>query len=366
MEGDPMNHKDTVTLETERLILRRFTLEDADAMFRNFFSDPEAVHFSRWEPHKTAKETEAVIAQYVAEYYNTDCYNWAIVQEKGGEPIGRIAVSHWDERVSTADMTFFIGKAWWHKGYTSEALLRVIAFLFEQVGVNRIAGRCDVANPNSGGVMLKCGMKLEGLLRQAGRNSNGYVDVYQYGLVAEDYFAEKNKQSTGFTSNATIRKATIKDVEKLINLRLDYLTDDKGRALTTAETEAISKQLRDYIPRQMGIGFFAYLAERDGEISGVVFLAVSEKPANISFITGKIGTVLNVFTYPNYRRQGIATRLLNMMLVDAKAMNLSKLELSASDLGKPVYEKLGFQPSSGGKYTGMSLQLIRLEDMVNE
>ena len=191
-----MTHKRTVTLETERLILRRFTMDDAEAMFHNFFCDHVAVGHTRWQLHENVIETRELITQYIIEYENINCYNWAIVKRDIDEPIGRIAVSHIDERVSTADMSFFIGREWWHMGFTSEALTTVIGYLFSEVGINRIAGRHDVANPNSGGVMKKCGMQFEGTLRQAGKNSYGFVDVGQYAILAE------------ITSTKRIRKHT--------------------------------------------------------------------------------------------------------------------------------------------------------------
>ena len=196
-----MDHKGTITLKTERLVLRRFTLDDSEAMFRNFFSDPVATFYSRWETHENADTTREFMKQYAMEYENPDYYNWAITEKDYYEPIGRIAVSNMDERVSTADMSFFIGSAWWHKGYASEALAAVIKYLFTEVGVNRIAGRHDIANPNSGGVMKKCGMMLEGVLRQAGKNGNGFVDVCQYAILAEDYFKNLQKRECEADAN---------------------------------------------------------------------------------------------------------------------------------------------------------------------
>ena len=158
--------------------------------------------------------------------------------------------------------------------------------------------------------------------------------------------------------NVTYRKATSADIEILIKLRLDYLADDKGRNLTDSEAAAISAQLRDYIPREVGNKFVAYLAEVDGAVVSTVYLAISEKPANTSFITGKTATVLNVFTYPEYRRGGIATHLLEMMIEDAKTMKISYIDLSASEAGKLLYEKLGFVRNENTKYTEMRLRLI--------
>jgi len=129
-----ITHKGTVTLQTERLELRRFGTDDAQVMFENFFSDPVAVGFSRWQVHETVETTKALMAEYEWDYQISDCYNWAIAARDTNKPIGRIAVSHLDERVSTADMSFFIGRAWWHKGYASEALSAVIGFLFSAAG----------------------------------------------------------------------------------------------------------------------------------------------------------------------------------------------------------------------------------------
>ena len=122
----------------------------------------------------------------------------------------------------------------------------------------------------------------------------------------------------------TYRKATHNDVELLIRLRLDFLTEDRGD-LGKDTTEAIISQLRDYFARQMNKSFVALLAEDNGQAVSAVFMAVAGKPANPSFITGKTATILNVYTYPEYRRKGIATQLLTMMIEEAKTMDISYL-----------------------------------------
>jgi len=152
------------------------------------------------------------------------------------------------------------------------------------------------------------------------------------------------------------RKATYKDIEILIKLRLEYLTEDRGE-LSKDETEAVVSQLQDYFTRQLNSSFIALLAENDSQAISTVYMAVAEKPANPAFITGKTATILNVFTYPDYRCKGIATKLLTMIIAEAKAMNISYLELSATDSGKPLYEKLGFVHRQS-KYTEMRLRLL--------
>ena len=152
-----------------------------------------------------------------------------------------------------------------------------------------------------------------------------------------------------------IRQATDDDVELLIKLRLDYLRADKGE-LSDEEVVLISHQCAEYFAEHVGREFLAFIAYRDMEVLSCAFLLIAEKPANPSFITGKMGTVLNVFTYPAYRKQGVSTRVLSSLIEVAKEKDLSFLELSASESGKRVYEKLGFVVKRT-PYTDMRLEL---------
>jgi len=81
-----------------------------------------------------------------------------------------------------------------------------------------------------------------------------------------------------------------------------------------------------------------------------------ERPANPSFPTGKIGNILNVYTRPEYRRRGLAGRLMDMMREDAKQYNLSYLELLATQEGYPLYVKKGFHDYKS-KCTEMRVEL---------
>ena len=76
-----------------------------------------------------------------------------------------------------AEIGYCIGRPWWNRGITSEALSAVINFMFDQVGANRVQAKHDVNNPHSGLVMKKCGMKYEGTLRSAAVNNQGVCDV---------------------------------------------------------------------------------------------------------------------------------------------------------------------------------------------
>ena len=155
--------------------------------------------------------------------------------------------------------------------------------------------------------------------------------------------------------NFILREADINDIALLTELRLTYLRADRG-SLTETEEAALRKVLPDYFARNLGTMFFAYIIEIDGRAVSAAYMAVSEKPANPAFITGKIGTILNVYTDPAYRRRGLAAQVLKKLIERAKEENLSKIELSATADGRPVYEKLGFAVKQSA-YTDMQLRL---------
>ena len=191
-----MEHKGTITLETKRLLLRRFTLDDAAAMFRNWASDPEVTKFLLWPAHQELAVSEAIIRKWSAAYAHSDYYQWAIVPKSEVEPIGSIAVVAKNETVSMVHLGYCIGRQWWNKGYTSEALIAIIQFFFEEIGTNRIESRHDPRNPNSGYVMKKAGLKFEGISRQADHNNQGICDTENYAILAEDYFVNERSSLT--------------------------------------------------------------------------------------------------------------------------------------------------------------------------
>jgi Acetyltransferases, including N-acetylases of ribosomal proteins len=183
-----MTHKGTVQLETERLILRRFTLDDAEAMFKNWASDDEVSKYLTWQTHADISVSKAVIGLWLELYQNPNHYSWTIVLKEIGEPIGSIAAVEQREETDMVHIGYCIGKKWWNKGYTSEALKELIRFFFEEVSVNRIESRHDPRNPNSGKVMLKCGLEYEGTLRQADTNNEGGMcDAAYYAILKQDY-----------------------------------------------------------------------------------------------------------------------------------------------------------------------------------
>ena len=187
-----MKHLGTVRIETERLVLRPFCMEDAQAMYDNWASDSQVTKFLTWPPHDSVEVTGRILAGWTAEYEKPDYYNWAIAwKEDESQVIGGISLVELDADVESATAGYCMGRKWWCMGVMPEAFSGIIRFLFEEVGLNRIQARYDTENPASGRVMEKCGLKEEGVLRQSGRNNLGIRDMCVRGLLASEYFAGK-------------------------------------------------------------------------------------------------------------------------------------------------------------------------------
>lgn len=182
-----LTHKGTQSIETRRLILRRFTRNDAQAMFDNWASDPQVTKFLSWPAHKNITVTKAVLEDWAENYHSSEYYQWAIVlKAQADEPIGSISVISHNDIIETAEIGYCLGKPWWHKGIMTEALMAVTDYLFDEIGMNRVSAKHDPNNPHSGGVMRKCGMLYEGTLRQAARNNQGICDVCCYAMLRCD------------------------------------------------------------------------------------------------------------------------------------------------------------------------------------
>lgn len=185
-----MKHCGTQTLETKRLILRRFTVRDADAMYTNWASDPEVTRYLTWPAHAGVETSRAVLADWTAAYAQESCYQWAIVlKDRADEPVGSIGAVDVSDDIAAVQIGYCLGRRWWHQGIMSEALGAVMDFFFNAVGCNRVACRHDPRNPHSGMVMQKCGMKYEGTQRSADRNNQGICDTSWYALLKDERYA---------------------------------------------------------------------------------------------------------------------------------------------------------------------------------
>lgn len=182
-------HHGTRKFETKHLVLRRFAIEDAEPMYRNWAGDPEVAEFLEWPMHANADVTKSVVAYWVNKYVDPTFYQWVIVSKEIDEPIGSISVIHSD--YNALELGFCLGKAYWHKGYAREALKCLLAYFFEEVGVRRVFAKTDVNNERASKTMIAAGMKIAKTIPNGGFNQRGVCDVRLHEIRLEDYLARK-------------------------------------------------------------------------------------------------------------------------------------------------------------------------------
>ena len=177
----------TKTIETERLILRKFVIEDADEMYNNWASDAEVTKYLTWPVHSDIEVTQNILGDWINNYNNDYYFNWAIVFKQTNEVVGNISVVKFNKDILAVEIGYCLSRKLWGNNIMPEALKAIIDYLFNDVGINRIAACHDINNPNSGKVMKKAGMKYEGTLRKHGLNNQGICDEVYYSIIKTEY-----------------------------------------------------------------------------------------------------------------------------------------------------------------------------------
>ncbi|MBQ8800591.1 MAG: GNAT family N-acetyltransferase [Lachnospiraceae bacterium] len=153
-----------------------------------------------------------------------------------------------------------------------------------------------------------------------------------------------------------IDRASEREIDSLVELRLAYLKEDFG-TISEQDIQSLREMLPQYFREHLNQDIFVYVAKEAEEIVACAFLLVIEKPMSPTFLNGKTGTVLNVYTKPEYRKRGYAKQLMTMLLEDAKEKELCVVELKATDAGYHVYQSVGFEDVVS-KYHNMRKHLL--------
>lgn len=111
-----------------------------------------------------------------------------LITIKDGTPIGLIAISDIDKTNKKASLGMFIGnKAFWNKGYGSDALKLMLKYCFRQLDFNRIGLEVFDYNLRAIQMYTKVGFKIEGTQRQGLWRKDQYHDIYLMGILKEEF-----------------------------------------------------------------------------------------------------------------------------------------------------------------------------------
>lgn len=173
------------TLETERLLLRKITLEDAWDM-HYYGSNENVSKYVTWETHKSLSDTREFIEFVLTKYENKKIAPWGIEYKENGKLIGTIDFVSWQLKHNIAEIGYVLSQDYWGKGITTEAAKEVIKFGFENMDLVRIQARCDIENIGSARVMEKVGMTFEGVIRKGIFVKSKHRDIKMYSIINEE------------------------------------------------------------------------------------------------------------------------------------------------------------------------------------
>ena len=180
-----MRNIGTKTIETDRLILRKPTVDDAEAIFNNWANDPIVTKHLSWEPHKSIDVTREYLNNKLEKKQDDGyMFDWLVILKETNEIIGEITAVKVSVINKFVEMGHCYGRKYWNKGYATEALKAFIQYMFKLVGVEKVIACHSSENPASGKVMIKAGMHYDAALPKyvVDKASGKRVDLLYYSI----------------------------------------------------------------------------------------------------------------------------------------------------------------------------------------
>jgi len=307
-------------METKRLKLRPFEMSDAEAMFRNWASDPDVL---RYMPYKICKDIETTcvrIGEWMGYFNSLNQWGaYAMELKSTGEVIGTIDYAETNGDIKEAEVGYQLGKAWWGMGYAAEALETLLNHCFETTNLNRIWGGYDPRNAASGRVMEKTGMLYEGTFRQWRLRNGELVDRTLYAILREDWDTKKEIE---YYNNLPCLFDSFIDVPTLSNNEIYLVCTEKQPAN----------------PEKKWVPAYIFAICKNGEKIGNIGLRIGYTDS--LYYGGQIAYDV----HETYRGHGYAGQACLLLAPVAKAHKMEKL-LITNDIknlaSKRVCEKIG-------------------------
>lgn len=177
---------DIPSLETNRLLLRKLSVYDADDMYE-YSKDHELTKYLTWSPHPDKAYTFDYLTYLQSRYNTGDFFDWAIVLKENMKMIGTCGFTRFDFRHDCGEIGYVINSDHKGQGIATESVARVISFGFENLMLNRIECKFIVDNQASLRVMEKNRMTFEGVRRQGMLIKGIYRDIGICSILREEF-----------------------------------------------------------------------------------------------------------------------------------------------------------------------------------
>lgn len=170
------------TLETDRLILREMSKEDAEGIFA-CFSNEDVTRYYGQETLEKIEQAEKIVDFFSKSYSEKRGIRWGIERKGTKGIIGTIGFNAWLPKHKRAEIGYELHPDYWRNGYTLEAVLKVISYGFEKLDLTRIGAVVFIENKASNNLLEKVGFQKEGVLRDYMYQNGKAYDTYVYSLL---------------------------------------------------------------------------------------------------------------------------------------------------------------------------------------
>ncbi len=322
-------------LHSERLEIRRPQLDDVDAVFARR-NDPEVAELQAWETPYPRDRVEELVADS-AGHDDPPIDQWwmlTVVSEAG--IVGDLALRlHWDGRAAEVGYTF--DRAKWGKGYASEALHRLIEWLFDEQEVTRVAAQLHPDNIRSARVLERCGFDFEGHTRNSFWVGDENSDDLLYGLTP-DRWDEWNQRPTGPPEVLEWVEPDPQKLRALVNLTLHHSQKRFVSPIAVSLAQAGFPPTYDGDAPEVP---WPRVIVADGVQVGFVMMAEpsAERPD---------ASLWRLSVDRNHQGRGIGKRTVQMAIEQAKVWGAPGIEVSwVPGVGspEPLYRACGFEPT---------------------
>ncbi|MEH7384525.1 GNAT family protein [Bacillus sp. JJ1521] len=179
-------------LQTERLVLRRITNEDANSILK-YLSDEEVMKYYGLEPFTAINDALDEISCYQSIHNNKTGIRWGVTLIDQGVVIGSCGFHNMGSHHFRTEIGFELSKEQWGNGIAVEAVEAIISYGFKQLNFQRIEALIEPPNQSSQKLVEKLGFIKEGLLRKYEFTRGKFDDLYMYSLLKEDFEKNKNR-----------------------------------------------------------------------------------------------------------------------------------------------------------------------------
>ena len=182
-------------LEGKRIILRKLKLSDALDIYKNL-QDKEMVKWTLnipW-PYKKQNAVKFIKRTHYA-IRKKSGYAFGIVLKETNKVIGLVDISHIDWKNKNAELGYWLGKKYWGRGYTTEAVKLILRFAFEKLKLHRVYAHLFEENIASRRVLEKTGFRLEGTTRESRYRYNKWHNELRFGILKQEYEKLSKKQA---------------------------------------------------------------------------------------------------------------------------------------------------------------------------